>query len=199
MCAFSFSATGCGADKDGSGGSDTSSSVGGGESFAGTYISEEEASIGLEYTLRDDGAQYTVTRGTCSDSDVVIPSTHNGLPVTHIGYQAFYQHYDLKSIKIPDSVTSIGGWAFYGCRGLTSVTIPDNVTSIAYSAFCKCSSLTSVTIGNGLTSIGPYVFYECSSLASVYYNGTKEQWNAIEKGHLWRGGVPTLNVVYSDK
>lgn len=138
---------------------------------------DKAPSEGLEYELSNDGAQYTVTDiGTCTDADIVIPSTYEGKPVTCIGCNAFYS-----------------------CDGLTSVTIPDNVTSIAYSAFCKCSSLTSVTIGNGLTSIGPYVFYECSSLASVYYNGTKEQWNAIEKGHLWRGGVPTLNVVYSDK
>ena len=68
---------------------------------------------GLEYELSDDGTAYTVVGvGSTGDTNIVIPATYNGLPVT-----------------------SIGSGAFSGCRSLTSVTIPDSVTSIGEYAF----------------------------------------------------------------
>ena len=62
------------------------------------------------------------------------------------------------ALIIPDSVTSIVDYAFWGCSGLTSITIPDSVNSIGSSAFEGCSRLT-----------------------DIYFEGTKEQWQAIEK------------------
>lgn len=83
---------------------------------------ELPASEGLLFELNADGASYTVKRiGTCTDTDVVIPSEYNGLPVTSIGMDAFYGCDNPTSIVIPDSVTVIGNWAFDGCRNLTTV------------------------------------------------------------------------------
>ena len=52
-------------------------------------------------------------------SDIVIPTTINGISVTGIGYEAFYNCDSLTSIEIPNSVTSIGDEAFYNCSSLT--------------------------------------------------------------------------------
>ena len=106
----------------------------------------ETASVGLAYTLSSDGKSYTVKIGTCTDTDIVIPSTYNGLPVTGIGDYAFYQKTFITSINIPDSVTSIGQVAFAGCSSLTSINIPDSITSISVGAsgwnvFSGCSNL----------------------------------------------------------
>ena len=65
--------------------------------------------------------------GSCIDTDIVIPSTYNGLPVTSIGYKAFINRKSLASIGIPDSVTSIGDWAFYLCTSLTSINFEGTV------------------------------------------------------------------------
>ena len=122
---------------------------------------------GLSYTLNGDGVSYSVKGiGTATDTDIIIPSTYNGLPVTSIGYNAFKDK-NIRSIVIPDSVTSIGSSAFRGCSSLTSVVIPDGVTFISDFAFSYCSSLTSVVIPDGVTSIGNFAFRNCYNLTSV--------------------------------
>ena len=99
-------------------------------------------SQGLEFTINSGSQSYSVMGiGACTDTDVIIPDTYEGLPVTSIGYEAFKYCTGLTSITIPDSVTSIGNSAFYNCYRLTSITIPDSVTSIGDYAFYSCSSL----------------------------------------------------------
>ena len=105
-----------------------------------------KASEGLEFTSNGDGTCYVSGIGTCRDTDVVIPSTHNGLLVTSIGNGAFDYCSRLTSVVIPDSVTSIGQYAFSGCSSLESVVIPDSVTSIDSTAFYDCDSLTGIKV-----------------------------------------------------
>jgi hypothetical protein len=104
-------------------------------------------------------------------------------------------------------VTSIGDWAFYGCSSLTSVTIGNSVTSIGVYVFRDCSSLTEIIISDSVTSIGYGAFRECSSLTeivipdsvtSIQFEGTVEQWNAIEKEYNWNAFVFATEVVCSD-
>ena len=129
---------------------------------------EKKYSEGLKFKLKDLGESCSVVGiGTCTDTDIVIPDTYEGLPVTSIGSQAFSECDSLTSVVIPDSVTSIGYEAFNYCTSLTSVVIPDSVTSIGDHAFQSCDSLTSIEIGDSVTSIGDRAFYDCNSLTSV--------------------------------
>ena len=121
-------------------------------------IDKLRESEGLEYTLNYNGTSYSVTGiGTCNDTDLVIPSEYNGLPVT-----------------------SIGDYAFWDCTSLTSVVIPDSVTSIGKQAFDDCTSLTSIEIPDSVTSIGSHAFDGCTSLVDVYYMGDIEDWLTID-------------------
>ena len=101
----------------------------------------------------------------------------------------------ITSVDIYDATRVIYGSAFAFCDSLTSVTIPNGVTSIGRSAFESCDSLTSVTIPNGVTSIGDYAFVYCTSLTSVTFEGTKEQWYAVDKGYMWNYDWPLLTQV----
>ncbi|MBE6548590.1 MAG: leucine-rich repeat domain-containing protein, partial [Ruminococcaceae bacterium] len=109
-------------------------------------------SEGLNFVSNGDGTCY-VMKGTCTDTDVVIPSVSpNGETVTGIGKEAFRNCSSLTSVVIGDSVTSIGGYAFFNCSSLTSIEIPDSVTSIGDSAFDLCSSLTSIVVDENNTT-----------------------------------------------
>ena len=195
-----------------------------------TACGKLQPSIGLSYKINDDEMTCTVSRGVCTDVNVVIPSVSpDGYAVTAIADSAFKNCGGIMSITIPSSVTSIGNGAFAGCIDLTSVKIPNSVISIGSSAFSGCSRIKSITIPNSVRTIGErafldcdrltsitipnsviseFAFYSCAKLTSVtiprnvtwirlhafsfckeltdiYYNGTIEQWNAIEKKHEW--------------
>ena len=83
-------------------------------------------SEGLEYRLVGDA--YEVQEiGSCTDTDIVIPSEYEGLPVTASGSYAFKDCDTLRSVTIPDSVTDIGDCAFWGCASLTDVRISETL------------------------------------------------------------------------
>ena len=131
-------------------------------------------SLGLAYNLSSDETYYIVSGiGTCTDTDIIIPSEYNGKPVKKIADGAFLGNSNLKSITIPSSVTSIGESAFEYCTRLTSVTFEDNsqLTSIGSSAFEECINLKSVSFGDNsqLTTIGYAAFDECSDLTSITF------------------------------
>ena len=141
-------------------------------------------SIGIEYTLNRDGKGYSVStplinehiiRAIISPKHIVIPDTHDGLPVTSIGgnynfNDPFTGLKSLESVTIPDSVTSIANGAFSGCTSLEKVSIPNSVISIGDGAFSGCTSLEKISIPNSVTSIGDGAFVGCSSLQYNEYN-----------------------------
>jgi fibronectin type 3 domain-containing protein len=117
-----------------------------------------------EYRVTDGSATITAYKG--SGTDITIPATLDGYPVTDIGTAAF-AFAKFESVTIADSIKNIGVQSFFECTNLTSITIPNSVISISREAFYNCTSLESVTIGNGVTSIGFAAFDSCDNLNSV--------------------------------
>jgi BspA type Leucine rich repeat region (6 copies)/Concanavalin A-like lectin/glucanases superfamily/Immunoglobulin I-set domain len=127
--------------------------------------------VQAQFAYTTNNSHITITKYTGSGSVVTIPDTIDGLLVTSIGNQAFFESTSLTRINIPFSVTSIGNAAFYSCTRLTSVTIPPSyeggVTSIGSYAFESCTSLTNVTIPNSVTRIADWTFHGCTSLTNI--------------------------------
>ena len=157
------------------------------------------ASEGLAYTLKQDEGYRVSGIGTCTDSNVIIPYFHNGLPVIAIQFDAFSGCKSFASITLPDSVTSIGGWAFEYCTLLRRITIPDSVSSIGANAFYNCTSLTSITIPDSVTSIGDQAFVFCRSLTDIYYTGTEEQWKSIDVDYTNNNVLYNATIHYNQE
>ena len=105
-----------------------------------------------------------------------------------------------KNSVIPSdgSVTRIGDYAFARCNSLTSIVIPEGVTSIGKYAFWYCSSLTSITIPDSVTSIGDWAFLNCTLLTSITFQGSMEQWIAIDKDTEWNLSTGSYTVTCTD-
>lgn len=131
-------------------------------------------SVGLDFSMYDS---YCVVSGigVCKDTDIIIPTTVNGLPVTGISASAFAH-----------------------CENLTSIYIPDNVTRIEDVAFNRCTSLVSVHMPDSLSYIGNYAFYQCDSLTNITYAGTIKQWKAFQREVDWNPDGRTTEVICSD-
>lgn len=127
-----------------------------------------QGSVGLEYKLNSNGKGYSVTGiGTCTDTNIIIPSEYNDLPVVSIGDYAFCDYNELTSVVIPDTVVSIGYTAFAECDLLTDIIIPNSVTTIDGYAFMACYSLSNIVIPDSVKSIGDGAFTNCTSLKSI--------------------------------
>lgn len=120
--------------------------------------------------------------------------------VTIIETSAFYGCTSLESVIIPNSVTTLQEFLFQHCTSLKSITIPGSVTNATYHAFAGSTSFESITFLSGITSLSypagnanlktlniPNTisefdgeFDEVSGL-TVNFNGTREEWNAVEQ------------------
>lgn len=156
---------------------------------------EEAPSKGLEFTLNDDGASYTLlSYGDCKDAQVVIPSEYKGLPVTAIGSYAFKKS-GITSVSIPESVTQIAYDAFETCTKLAyneyeggkylgnaknPYLVLIDITSEADAIFkthkdtkviAECAfwdaNTERIALGTSVTHIGNAAFYGCGSLETI--------------------------------
>ena len=101
---------------------------------------------GLQFELNEDGHSYYVRRlGSAVETNIVIPSMYNGMPVTAIAGAAF-EGSKIESVYIPNGIKSIGLNAFNRCLELRFIKIPQSVEIIGDSAFVGCYKLKKVFI-----------------------------------------------------
>ncbi|MBR2967506.1 MAG: leucine-rich repeat protein [Clostridia bacterium] len=135
--------------------------------------------IGLSYTLLNDGT-YAVGKGETEISgELIISPTYNGEPVTIINNNAFDNCTEITTVILPNTIATIGSAAFSGCTDITSITIPSGVISIGASAFSGCTGLTNITIPSGVTSIGANAFANCNNLTVICLKGNNVQLNDL--------------------
>ena len=104
------------------------------------------ATVTAQFLYVTNDNSITITKYTGSNPVVNIPDSTNGLPVTSIGSNAFYNLYLVTSVTIPDTITNIDAAAFSDCTALTNVTIPASVTSLGTGVFAGCNALTAIMV-----------------------------------------------------
>lgn len=149
-----------------------------------TVCQNYEANLNdFTFNLNEDNSSYSVVYygGGKSDTELIIPSTYNGLPVTHI--ERVDEANSVTNVIIPNTITHIDESAFLFESSIKHINIPNSVVSIGSSAFCGCSSLVYLYIPNS-------VLYMGSSIAGTErYSG-----NSMEKLIIYcQNGVDTTN------
>lgn len=102
----------------------------------------------LEYRLINGGTEYEVIGSYPAGESIIIPSTHQGLPVTSIGENVFI-YKPFEEIILPPSIANIESGAFFRNNNLKSCVIPAATRSIGVMAFGECSSLESLVVEDG--------------------------------------------------
>lgn len=101
-------------------------------------------------------------------------------------------------LTFPNGTTEIADHAFRFRSKITNVIIDGEISKIGCYAFDSCTSLTTVTISAKVTFIDNSAFADCSALSDIYFLGTVEQWNAIEKYYNWDSGTGNYTVHCTD-
>ena len=86
---------------------------------------------------------------------------------------------------------------FYGEPGYHTFTVPSTVETIDNYAFNYSVRISKVILPKSLTAIGAGLFVN-SAVKELEFLGTKEEWNAIEKGDSWNKYIPATKVVCTD-
>ncbi len=136
--------------------------------YAHWAVDTSEPTKSITYEKTADNAGYIVT-GAGQEAEIVIPETHDDLPVVEIGESAFaYSGHksEILSVTIPDSVAKIGLNAFHNQSALKAVNIGtgSGLKSIGNNAFSGNSALKAFYLPAGATSLGDSVFNNCGAL-----------------------------------
>ncbi len=143
----------------------------------GECLIEEEPreSHGLEIRANIFGKTCGVASlGVCRDDNIVIPKMHNGRPVTAIEDGAF-EGGGRGNLIMQEGITRIGKNAFYH-SGFVSIRVPRSVKKIESGAFA-----------------------DCYLLKEIIYNGSRDEWNRLDKPASLFGGkcwdLPTIKFL----
>ena len=74
-------------------------------------------------------------------TEIVIPATHKGLPVTEISPYAFHGNQTIQKIYLGSNVHTIGVYAFENCTNLKLIHFGESMKNINYCAFANTPSL----------------------------------------------------------
>lgn len=153
----------------------------------------------LAYEPLPDGQNCAITgRGSCTASELYVPSEINGYTVTMIAEgafegdetltkvqlphtlnildtDAFIRCSALSQVNFPDSLAYIGPFAFGGCSSLTRVELPDEILILNSGAFVHCSSLTEIIFPDKLQILYPFALAYCTALTEVYLPASLKQ------------------------
>ena len=131
----------------------------------------DRVSEGLDFTLcgNEWDRYYEVAGlGTCADEVLVIPSEHNGVPVTGLRSYCFSGNTSIKEVYIPESIIEFG-YAFENCTNLEKIYV--DASGISSFEFCNISPLKYVKFGR-LTFLGGGTFADCTDAVFDFFECT---------------------------
>lgn len=155
-----------------------------------------------EFTILDNQAK--ITRYLGSDTNVVIPNTVYGVPVTSLneninGDGIFNSYYNennknIISITIPSTVKEIPKRFVEGAANLEIVVLPEGLEKIGDSAFAYTKNLKKINLPSTLKHIGSCAFDNCVSLTGIEFPAGLEQLGENNLGVFANSGLTEVDL-----
>ena len=134
-----------------------------------------------------DGVSYEISGVTFRGKSIESIIISKG--VTLIARLAFAHCDKLKKVTFADDFSgTIMCFAFMGCSSLEEFAFPSNINTVE-PIVTRCQSLETVYIPSSVKKINAYALSENENLKNIHFNGTKREWNEIEKGYRWSYGM----------
>ena len=127
-----------------------------------SIVTDPTVPDGLTYSIGDDGT-VMITGYTGNETDLTIPASIEGLPVTTIGSWAFNATSNAVNITLPDTLTTIEAFAFFDATNLENIVLPDSLETIESWAFYR-SHLRSLLLPENVSEIGNWA---CSGMPNL--------------------------------
>ena len=126
-----------------------------------------------EFVENEDGYTVSLTDEGKSVSEIVIPVSFNGKPVTALGENFLRDNTKIEKITIPASIKRIPDYAFYKCTKLSEVVLNEGLEEIGMYAFDSCK-LKKIIIPSSCTTIEQFAFENNKDLYHVYLPSSVE-------------------------
>jgi RNA polymerase sigma factor (sigma-70 family) len=159
--------------------------------FNGRYCdvcSYAKPSEGLAFA-EVSGGYAVVGIGDCTDTDISIPSTHEGKPVVSIQPKweytdgsrrerhentrgSFEGNTQITSVFVPGSVAYLGTDTFAGCTALSKVVLSEGVQELGEWIFDGCTALTEIVMPSSITKVKHSFYGSCFTKAVISYGTT---------------------------
>ena len=114
--------------------------------------------------------------------------------VQRIGGNAF--EYCNRLIQTEDGVGYVGNWAVSCDRSASHVVLREGTVGLIDNLFYDYGKVAYVTVPRSVKYIGSRAFADISSLKEIAYLGTREEWDAIEKGDYWDQYSNEYSIVF---
>ena len=121
-----------------------------------------------EFVEKDDGTyEVSLTAEGKNASEIVIPVSFNGKPVTALGENFLRENTKIEKITIPASIKRIPNYAFYKCTKLSEVVLNEGLEEIGMHAFDSCK-LKKLIIPSTCVTIDQFAFEYNNDLYHIY-------------------------------
>ena len=179
----------------------------------------------LVYTLSSDGTYYIIGTGFTSVEDIqnnvgtgtntsglkpdytekwnkpylIIPATHNGLPVKGVASAALRNVVNITDIIFEDNgVTTIGGFGLTGHPNdaasiVKNIILPNSLTFAGARAFSQNKYMNSISLPDSLTELSNLLFAFCYNLSNVYISKDSKL-TSIGSGAFYQTALHTIFI-----
>jgi len=147
----------------------------------------------FSHEVNEDQQGVTIVDYKGNLSDIEIPESLAGMPVTAIGEEAFSELSGevTKRIVVPESITVFEDRAFYKSADI-EIVLRSKPTYVGEKAFYGCTKLMSLELGEGLESVEYMAFGGCTGLERLILPSTLKR--IEENAFEYCGGLKTITL-----